>query len=70
MHAAGESGLDWRQTVTHRELRTGEPKAEEPGLGVPSGDLTGGMLERVEQPARDQTSGDSEDTSPIQAQEA
>jgi hypothetical protein len=20
MHAAGESGLDWRQTVTHREL--------------------------------------------------
>ena len=21
MHAAGESGLDWRQTVTHRELR-------------------------------------------------
>ena len=24
MHAAGESGLDWRQTVTHRELRSGQ----------------------------------------------
>jgi len=23
-HAAGESGLDWRQTVTHRELKPGE----------------------------------------------
>jgi UPF0042 nucleotide-binding protein len=27
-HAAGESGLDWRQTVTHRELRPGETVPE------------------------------------------
>jgi hypothetical protein len=36
-HAAGESGLDWRQTVTHRELapnkqESGEPTQEEAGL--------------------------------------
>jgi RNase adapter protein RapZ len=27
MHTAGESGLDWRQTVTHRELTTGVASA-------------------------------------------
>lgn len=33
MHAAGESGLDWRQTVTHRELAQGEisPAEMRPG---------------------------------------
>jgi UPF0042 nucleotide-binding protein len=39
MHAAGESGLDWRQTVTHRELTLarpdpGEPPFDETGLQV------------------------------------
>ena len=37
MHAAGESGLDWRQTVTHRELtltrqEPGELTPDETGL--------------------------------------
>jgi len=36
MHAAGESGLDWRQTVTHRELALGKPE-----LGVPTPDDAG-----------------------------
>jgi hypothetical protein len=36
-HAAGESGLDWRQTVTHRELALnkqgpGEPTRDQSGL--------------------------------------
>ena len=36
-HAAGESGLDWRQTVTHRELGSqGEAKSSRNG-GTPNG---------------------------------
>jgi len=77
MHAAGESGLDWRQTVTHRELNsgdTGQPAGQPVGqVDQPGGqreDLSGELTPGVRDAALDQADGDGQKTTPIQAQEA
>jgi UPF0042 nucleotide-binding protein len=82
IRAAGESGLDWRQTVTHRELSLGELSLGEPGSqgefrGSPVGERgTGGQPSRARDEAPDaprneiQTDGDDQKITPIQAQEA
>jgi len=83
MRAAGESGLDWRQTVTHRELalnkqEPGEPTLDETGL---QGDMkpsftaestTGGSSSRARDQALDsvRNDGNGQKTTPVQAQEA
>ncbi len=73
MHAAGESGLDWRQTVTHRELNssdTGQPAGQ---VGQPGGQrevLSGELLAGAHNATPVQADGDGQKTSPIQAQEA
>ncbi len=83
MHAAGETGLDWRQTVTHRELGPnrvpdhGEPvlqgdENEAPTRELTAGGLTSGASDAAPDEARNdiQTDGDGQKTAPIQAQEA
>jgi len=82
MRAAGESGLDWRQTVTHRELSLGELSLGEPDVrgelhGPPVRERgTGGPLPRARDEVPDavrndiQTDGDEQKITPIQAQEA
>jgi UPF0042 nucleotide-binding protein len=82
IRAAGESGLDWRQTVTHRELNLGELSLDEPGSrgevrGSPVGERgTGEQPSRARDEAPDaprneiQTDGDDQKVTPIQAQEA
>jgi RNase adapter protein RapZ len=76
-HAAGESGLDWRQTVTHRELRPGESgqeghvqetRAQEGNLRGLSEDLFPGAHDAARNNAN--ADGDGQKTTPIQAQEA
>jgi RNase adapter protein RapZ len=67
-HAAGESGLDWRQTVTHRELAhgepsrselargnlaTGEPGRDEARYSLTTESITGGPSSRARQRAPD-----------------
>jgi UPF0042 nucleotide-binding protein len=72
MHAAGESGIDWRKTVIHRELSTrdleqaslsGETSAEGGSTGT-----HGVMPESKRDGVRGD--GDGQQTAPIQAQEA
>ncbi|MGD0433213.1 MAG: RNase adapter RapZ [Acetobacteraceae bacterium] len=81
MHAGGESGLDWRQTVTHRELRPGEARPGELTVqgqteGAPHKEaLTGGALSGAlrapETTGNDvRSDGDGQKTTSIQAQEA
>jgi UPF0042 nucleotide-binding protein len=69
MRTAGESGLDWRQTVTHRELSPGAPGIDTlTGQGQtrtsPAGEPPSGARDDV------RAEGDGEKTTPIQAQEA
>jgi UPF0042 nucleotide-binding protein len=82
MHAAGESGLDWLQTVTHRELGLegltkgplfGDSLIQESVAGdSPTGGPTSGMRHAVPGKAPDdvQANGDGQKTAPGQAQEA
>jgi UPF0042 nucleotide-binding protein len=80
MHAAGESGLDWRQTVTHREL-TGRSKARGTDRsrsgrgGASQGSInrgtSSGALRAPETTGNDvRSDGDGQKTTSIQAQEA
>ena len=69
IRAAGESGLDWRQTVTHRELSPGEAGAG--GLTTrgqtketPKDEAMSGL--RTESRA----DGEGQKITPVQAQEA
>jgi UPF0042 nucleotide-binding protein len=66
---AGKSGLDWRQTVTHRELSPGELSL---GDGPPEGELPGEVPTGGSDNARNdvQADGEGQKTTPIQAQEA
>jgi len=72
MHAAGESGLDWRQTVTHRELGLRSSAegllSEETAAGEPGSDAavttSDGERNHV------QADGDGQKAASIQAQEA
>ncbi len=69
MRAAGQKGLDWRQTVTHRELKPGEQALDESGLGGrprASEERLQGALD--EAPVR--AGGGGQKTTPNQAQEA
>jgi UPF0042 nucleotide-binding protein len=76
-HAAGdagpERGLDWRQTVTHRELRADETAHTGPDERR---ELSNGLLPGANDKAPDtggsgvQDGGDGQKTEPIQAQEA
>jgi hypothetical protein len=75
--AAGEIGLDWRQTVTHRELSAGKvgPDDGAPGGQVTEdrpGETTGERPAGGPDRARNevQADGDGHKTMPIQAQEA
>lgn len=61
--AAGESGLDWRQTVTHRELNTAEL-----AMAGQAGDESGAP--RTERDDDITANGDRRKTAPTQAQEA
>lgn len=81
MHAAGESGLDWRQTVTHRELRSGETGEQGPGQqsqglkdqrGISEELYSGAPPNAGPEMARTdaQVDGDGQKPTPIQAQEA
>jgi UPF0042 nucleotide-binding protein len=81
LHAAGESELDWRQTVTHRELRSGETgqddQAQKGRGGILSKELFSGARETAPDMVRQnearsdvQADGDGQKTAPIQAQEA
>jgi UPF0042 nucleotide-binding protein len=76
MHAAGESGLDWRQTVTHRELRAGESGLEGQSAALSREESPGGMLRGARNAAPElarsdiRADGDGQQTTPIQAQEA
>jgi UPF0042 nucleotide-binding protein len=74
MHAAGENDVDWRLTVTHREL-SGETVAS--GVREPRGeDVTTGRVPVNRDPERNGTrteanaDGDGEPATPVQAQEA
>jgi UPF0042 nucleotide-binding protein len=84
LHAVGESGLDWRQTVTHRELRpeetgpTGNAQEDQTddgrthdggGRGF-SGELSSGGRENALTRNGIQPDGELQKTTPIQAQEA
>ena len=61
MHAAGESELDWRQTVTHRELKALDALGGGHGQASPT----------AEKPNSDvRVDGDGENPAPVQAQEA
>jgi hypothetical protein len=71
MHAAGESGLDWRQTVTHRELALGKPEVggstpEEAGLrgevnlALTAESTTGGPSSRARDEAPDSVRNDNQ----------
>ncbi len=70
MHAAGEAGLDWRQTVTHRELRLGAPAP--PGSHLTLSDLAGPDLLTGTGSTRNDVDadGDGQTPAPVQAQEA
>jgi len=81
MHAAGESGLDWRQTVSHRELGPGKARPGEPAVqgrveGKPheeavTGGSWAGAQQRPDMSGNDvRTDGDGQKTASIQAQEA
>lgn len=76
MHAAGESGLDWRQTVTHRELAQTETGLPAEAQSSPNGELTtGGPAFRDRDAApnsvrNDMADGNGQMTTPVQAQEA
>jgi UPF0042 nucleotide-binding protein len=70
--AAGESGLDWRQTVTHRELDLqGQATGSRAGEAL-MGDRLAGAENMAPERARNhvQADGDGQQTAPIQAQEA
>jgi UPF0042 nucleotide-binding protein len=74
MKAAGEIELEWRQTVTHRELsgQTGQSRVQEPR----GEDVTTGGVPVNSDPDRNGTrtevkaDGDGEPATPVQAQEA
>jgi UPF0042 nucleotide-binding protein len=74
MQAAGENGLDWRQTVTHRELSgeigTGETRPR--GEAVTSAGATSNSPDpdRNGAPTDRQADGDGQRANPVQAQEA
>jgi UPF0042 nucleotide-binding protein len=69
MHEAGENGLDWRQTVTHRELNLVEPRAGElTGLSQSRESAAGGFPSGAREGVR--ADGDGQKATPIQAQEA
>ena len=86
INVAGESGLDWRQTVTHRELRPGEPPPEESRSGeltvrgqtkgpvseeAPIGGPSAGAHRGPGMTGNDvRADGDGQKTTSIQAQEA
>ena len=71
-HAAGESGLDWRQTVTHRELGLHGKSLTVELAGSSSGarDTAPGDLPDGTQGNDDGANGDGQKAGPIQAQEA
>jgi UPF0042 nucleotide-binding protein len=72
MRAAGESGLDWRQTVTHRELGSRDQTKGSPTGESLTGDASPGAENMAPVGARNhvQADGDGQETAPIQAQEA